>query len=217
MSSLLRIPTGILIALTVICLLVLPAPPLGAQDRPGVGVVTRVQASAHVISGGREKKADAGTRIRLNDELRTGSGARLQLTLADDTVLTLGAGARLVIDRFVYNPDRANSALSVTAAQGAFRFVSGQIGKAAGADLRVTTPVATIGVRGTDFWGGPIDSAYGVLLLDGAVEVTNPGGTVVLDSPGRGTAIASPTATPGDPVAWPQAKVDRAVASIAFQ
>ncbi|MFQ5626781.1 MAG: hypothetical protein ACE5FM_09040, partial [Methyloligellaceae bacterium] len=54
-------------------------------------------------------------------------------------------------------------------------------------------------------------------LLDGAVEVTNPGGTVVLDSPGIGTTIASPTTAPGDPVAWPQDKVGRAVASIAFQ
>lgn len=217
MSSLPRIPTGILIALTLICLHLLPASPLGAQDRPNVGVVNRVQASAHVISGGSEKKADVGTRIRLNDELRTGIGARLQLTLADDTVLTLGAGARLVIDRFVYNPDGQNGAISINAAKGAFRFVSGKIGKASGADLRVTTQVATIGVRGTDFWGGPIDGNYGVLLLDGAVEVTNPGGTVVLDRAGTGTTIASRTTAPGDPVAWPQDKVGRAVASIAFQ
>ncbi len=170
-----------------------------------------------MISAGRKIKADAGIRIRLNDELRTGSGARLQLTLADNTVLTLGADARLVIDRFIFSPDKQNNALSITAAQGAFRFISGQIGKVAGADLRIITQVATIGVRGTDFLAGPIDGNYGVLLLDGAVEVANPGGAVVLDRPGLGTTIASPTSPPSTPMIWPQGKVERAIASIAFQ
>jgi hypothetical protein len=180
-------------------------------------VIKRVQASAQVISGGREIKAEAGTRIRLNDELRTGAGARLLLTLADNTELTLGANAKLVVNRFIYNPDKGGNALSVKLAQGAFRFLSGQISKTAGADLRVITQVATIGIRGTDFWGGPIDGNYGVMLLDGAVEITNAGGSVVLDKPGLGTAITSPTAAPGDPVVWPQGKVDRAIASITFQ
>jgi len=132
-------------------------------------------------------------------------------------VLTLGADARLVIDRFIFNPDKQNNALSITAAQGAFRFLSGQIGKVAGADLRIITQVATIGVRGTDILAGPIDGNYGVLLLDGAVEVANPGGAVVLDRPRLGTTIASPTSPPSTPVIWPQGKVERAIASIAFQ
>ena len=217
MSSVLRIPTGMVFALTLICFHLLSASPLGAQDQPNIGVVKRVQATAQVISGGRETKAVAGIQIRLNDEVRTGTGARLQLTLADNTELTLGANAKLVINRFIYNPDKQNNALSIKVAQGAFRFLSGQISKATGTELRVITQVATIGVRGTDFWGGPIDSTYGVLLLDGAVEVTNPGGTVVLDRPGIGTAIASPTTAPDDPVSWPQNKVDRAIATITFQ
>jgi hypothetical protein len=40
----------------------------------------------------------------MNDELRTGANARLQITVRNKTVLTLGKNARVVIDRYVFNP-----------------------------------------------------------------------------------------------------------------
>ena len=42
----------------------------------------------------------------------------------------------------------------------------------------MSTPVADIGVRGTEFWGGPINAKYGVLLLEGEVTVSNQAGSV---------------------------------------
>ena len=76
--------------------------------------------------------------------------------------------------------------------------------------------MAEIGIRGTDFWTGPIDGQFGVLLLDGAVTVSNPAGVVVLDQPGEGTNIAGPDSAPGPVTQWPQQKVDRALAAVAF-
>jgi hypothetical protein len=64
---------------------------------------------------------------------------------------------------------------------GAFRFVSGQLTKLASSDVSVTTPVAIVGIRGTEFWGGPIDDqALGVFLLEGAVSVSNAAGEQIL-------------------------------------
>jgi hypothetical protein len=82
----------------------------------------------------------------------------------------------------------------------------------------VTTPVATIGIRGTDFWGGPIDEqALGVFLIEGAVSVSNAAGEAILDQPGQGTNIGAPGAAPGPVTIWPQDKVDRAFATVTFQ
>jgi hypothetical protein len=87
----------------------------------------------------------------------------------------------------------------------------------ANADVTVTTPVATVGIRGTDFWGGPIDDQFGVLLIEGAVSVSNAAGEQVLDTPGEGTNIAAPGAAPGEITFWPQDKVTRAFATVTFQ
>jgi hypothetical protein len=55
--------------------------------------------------------------------------------------------------------------------------------------ITVATPVAALAVRGTEFWAGPIDGQYGVLLLHGKVDVSNRAGAVRLSSPGIGTDI----------------------------
>jgi hypothetical protein len=101
---------------------------------------------------------------------------------------------------------------------GAFRFVSGRLSKLAKSDVSVTTPVANIGIRGTDFWGGPIDDqALGVFLITGAVSVSNAAGTQILNRPGQGTNVAAPGAAPGPVTFWPAGKVNRALAAVTFR
>ena len=80
----------------------------------------------------------------------------------------------------------------------------------------MSTPVADIGVRGTEFWGGPIEGQYGVLLLGGKVTVSNQAGSVTLSAPGQGTDIPSPLDAPGAVKPWGTDKIARAVASVAL-
>jgi hypothetical protein len=70
-------------------------------------------------------------------------------------------------------------------------------------------------VRGTEFWGGPLDK-YGVLLLKGKVTVSNQAGSVMLGEPGQGTNIPSALDPPGAPTTWPAGKVARAIATVAL-
>ena len=74
--------------------------------------------------------------------------------------------------------------------QGAFRFAEGKIKQMSDRQISVNTPAAALAVRGTEFWAGPIDGQYGVLLLTGKVDVSNRAGAVRLSSPGMGTDIA---------------------------
>jgi hypothetical protein len=84
-------------------------------------------------------------------------------------------------------------------------------------DVNVTTPAAAIGIRGTEFWAGPIDNqALGVLLVEGVVRVSNAAGAQILNRPGQGTNIARPGAAPGPVTLWPQDKVNRAIATVTF-
>ncbi|MET0842141.1 MAG: FecR domain-containing protein, partial [Methyloceanibacter sp.] len=78
----------------------------GAEDADPVGRVNKVQNAAQVISASGPAAAVIGTEVRMKDELRTGADSRLQVTFRDNTVLTLGENARLIIDRYVYEPER---------------------------------------------------------------------------------------------------------------
>src|SRR5271166_185818 len=83
-----------------------------------------------------------------------------------------------------------------------------------GAKVRMRTPDQAIGVRGTTVWGGPIDKGFGVLALSGEVTVTGRRGTVTLKQ-GEGTMLFA-DGKPRRVVTWPGAKVQRAIATIAF-
>ncbi len=71
-------------------------------------------------------------------------------------------------------------------------------------------------MRGTNFWGGPVDGGFGVFLFEGAVSVTHAGATVNLTAPGQGTSFANAAVPPGPVVVWGRDKVNRAVATVTF-
>ena len=141
-------------------LLLIVALPLvanAADDPSEIGVVDKVENEANIVSGDNATAAIIGTPIHMRDELRTGAEGRLKITFRDETVLTLGEKASVVIDRYVYDPDRQVGETILQATKGAFRFASGRIKAMKQSKIAVSTPVADIGVRGTEFWGGPIE------------------------------------------------------------
>ena len=93
-------------------------------------------------------------------------------------------------------------------------FVGGKIEGPTGGHVDIHTPVGTLGVRGTTVWGGHIDGGFGVLVLSGEVALKTAKGTVLMHK-GQGTMVydgKSPTAA----APWPDDRVTRAVATIAF-
>jgi hypothetical protein len=187
----------------------------GAEAATAVGKVNRLAGSADGTTEGRTQALAAGMPIHMDDRISTGAAARLEIGFDDGSMLRVGEKANIRIDRFVYQPEGSTNLLQLTVA-GPFRFISGKLTKIAGSEASVTTPTATIGVRGTDFWGGPIDGAFGVFLIEGAVSVTNAAGSVSMDSSGQGTNLTAPDQAPGAVTIWPEEKAARALATVAF-
>jgi high-affinity Fe2+/Pb2+ permease len=188
-----------------------------AAAAAAVGTVTKVQKQAQIGS----TTAVVGTPVNMNDEIRTGPGARLQITFRDETLLTLGENARVVVDRYTYNPGTSTGVLSLNAAQGALRFATGKLSKMSNKDVTVTTPSAALAVRGTVFWAGFVDLQYGVLLLSktGKVDVSNAGETATLSQAGYGVDIPPSLKDdfgPGDPTKWSDKKVAAALGQTSF-
>ena len=133
-----------------------------------VGTVSRVQNQAQVGS----LAAAVGSPVHMGDALQTGANARLEVTFRDETRLTLGENARVVIDRYVYDPDRSIGAMALKSTRGALRFATGKINQMDKKNVTVSNPAAALAVRGTEFWTGPINGHYGALLLKGKVRVS---------------------------------------------
>lgn len=185
-----------------------------AEDPARVGFVNRAENEAEIVSTSGATAAMVGTAVHMKDELRTGADGRLQVTFRDNTVLTLGENASVLIDRYVFDPDKGIGETVLQATKGAFRFATERMKELSDKKIAISTPVADIGVRGTEFWGGPLDAKYGVLLLNGEVSVSNQAGSVTLSQPGQGTDIPSPLDPPGAPSVWPAEKVARAIETV---
>ena len=188
-----------------------------AAAQEAIGVVSRIQGEASGTRGGATRALGLNASVFLNEAVSTAEATRLEITFADNTRLTLGERAKLTLDAYVFDRPAGSGTIKLGVV-GAFRFVSGQVSKLRTAAVDITTPVAAIGIRGTDFWGGPIDSqALGVFLIEGAVSVSNAAGEQILRQPGQGTNIGAPGAAPGPVTFWPQDKVNRALGAVTFR
>jgi hypothetical protein len=188
-----------------------------AAAQEAIGTVSRIQGDASGTRGAATQPLGANASVYPNEVVATGDGTRLEITFKDNTRLTLSEKVKLTLDTYIYNRAAGLGTIKFEV-EGAFRFVSGRLSKLAKSNVSVGTPAANIGIRGTDFWAGPIDNqALGVLLVVGAVDVSNAAGTQTLNRPGQGTNIAAPGAAPGPVTIWPADKVSRALAMVTFR
>src|SRR5210317_1930770 len=102
------------------------------------------------------KDGDSGIQLEQDldvfsyDTVKTGDG-RVGIVFVDDTKVELTEHSKLIIDEFVYDPNTNTGALSLKASLGSVRYASGQIAKNSKQNVKISTPTATIAVRGTDF------------------------------------------------------------------
>src|SRR3569623_1559686 len=122
---------------------------IGAGGGSVIGVNDVVYNNVRLKSAGAPQAhvAVVRERVGLGDEVTTGGRSSLQVLLLDKTTFTVGAGARVTIDRFVYDPNRGTRSMAASVAKGAFRFMSSKPDRAG--TTSVSTPIASIGVRGT--------------------------------------------------------------------
>jgi len=191
--------------------------PLAAQQQNSdvVATVTRIEKAAVALQDAFPRPLEVGSEVQLGDIVSTGKGARLELTFSDGTTVRLGERAQFSVVEFVVEQNGGNAVMRMI--QGAFAVTSGSMLQLADASMVVETETATIGIRGTTFWGGVLDSDFEVALIDGkGVYVETKAGITELTKIGDGTTISGKGAAPSAPVAWGKEKLDRAGATVAF-
>ena len=182
-----------------------------------IGTITETANSAPSIQRKKETlEGQKGTKVEMNDAVRTTQG-KVGITFEDDTKVLVNENSRLVIDDFVYDANsKKGGRLAVNVASGTVRYASGQIAKNNPQSVAVNTPVATIGVRGTDFTATVDEFGRSTIILlpscpfgwrdverdckTGEISVTTDAGFVIMNKPFQATKVDSRDFKPKPPV-----------------
>jgi hypothetical protein len=163
----------------------LAANPAHAQTRVGEAAV--IQNEVVRVMGSASSQINVGDGVLRDEIVRTGLDSAARLVMADSTNLSLGPSATIKLDRTVFDDEHTYRDIAIRLTTGAFRFVTGHSEKTA---YKITTPLATIGVRGTvlDILSQRVKTT--VLLQEGAslicaiagpcIELTQPGDTAII-------------------------------------
>ncbi|WP_338306534.1 MULTISPECIES: FecR family protein [unclassified Bradyrhizobium] len=114
------------------------------------GSVTIEHAGAVVVQANVSSdpgRTNIGDPVYLGDVVRTGADGRVGINFTDGSSFNLSSNARMVLDHYVYEPAGKSNATLFNLARGTFTFVAGGVAKTG--DMKVDTPVATLGIRGT--------------------------------------------------------------------
>jgi len=204
--------------IAILCLVALGSSPSHAA----IGKVTEqlntppsIQRANQTLSGAK------GTGVEMNDSIKTQQG-KVGITFEDDTRVQVNENSRLVIDDFVYDPKSKAGKLGAKIALGTVRYASGQIAKNSPQNVAVSTPTATISVRGTDFTASVDELGQSTIILlpscpddrnksrtkddieknckVGEITVESDAGIVVLNQAFQATQVSSRSLPPSRPV-----------------
>jgi len=123
--------------------------PVFAQQPAPAGHIKVVSGSAMIVRNNATVAAKPGQVVFANDALRTGGDGSVGVTLMDDTRLSLGPNSEVRLERYVYAPAEGGFGMVLNFVRGVAAYVSGRIAKLAPDSIRLETPAAIVGVRGT--------------------------------------------------------------------
>jgi hypothetical protein len=185
------------------------------KDPQAIGKVTTAESPFTIQRGNETIELSEGDFIYLDDVISAG-GTSVGIAFADETTMSVDPNSTMTIDDFVYDPENPTvGSMNANVLEGNFSFVSGQIAKTGSDAMKVTTPVLTIGVRGTQVAGKANTEGEDneIVLLPnsdgtvGQIMIANQSGTVLLTKAYEATVITDPYTVPTVPVILAKAEV----------
>ena len=200
--------TNFIIGCIVLTLTILPL----NSSLASIGEVTLHEGNAAIDRQDGEKGivVEKDLDIFSYDTVKTGNG-KVGIEFVDDTRVDVTQHSKLIIDEFVYDPNSKTGKLSLKASLGTVRYASGQIAKNSATNVKITTPTATIGVRGTDFTMTIDETGSSTIILlpscdtngscfVGEISVESDAGQVILNQAFQATVVDTVASRPLTPV-----------------
>jgi hypothetical protein len=144
-----------------------------SQSVPAVGEVSLVLGEALVIhADGSESPVSQGMHIKASDKVQTASNGHVHIHFVDDALISIRPDSQLRITQYDYDPARPEaSTIRLNLDEGITRAISGNGAHSAKERFRLNTPIAAIGVRGTDFVVSARNEDLRARVNEGAIVV----------------------------------------------
>ena len=135
----------------IFCLLLIFLSGTALAESGPIGTVKTKKGSFMVTRNKVQHPAEIGFKIHQNDLISTGKEGAVGIIFIDDTILSLGPNTELVMDEYVFAPQKKEMSMVMRLIKGTASYLSGIIGKQSPDTVKLKTPEATIGMRGTKF------------------------------------------------------------------
>jgi hypothetical protein len=115
------------------------------------GIIKNVTGQVQIVRNGTNSDAKVGSSVEEKDKIIVLEKSSVGISMNDETLMSLGENSSLIVDKYTFNPVTRDGKVETSILKGTLRFVTGLIGREHPEAISVNTPVATMGIRGTDF------------------------------------------------------------------
>jgi hypothetical protein len=122
-----------------------------ARAAEPIGQIKTASGTVAIERDGAAHPAAAGDRVQEADVVTTGADGTVGITFQDNSMMSLGPDSRLALDKFAFDTTTHDGAFDSSLRSGTLAVKSGQIVQQSPGRMRVRTPAAVLGVRGTEF------------------------------------------------------------------
>ena len=123
----------------------------GSALAADVGLIKVSNGSVEIQRAGATIKAQVGTPVQVSDVLRTGADGSAGITFSDNSLVSIGPGTVFAIDKYQFDSTTHAGEFQGSLKQGRLAGISGKMVKQSPESMKIRTPSAVMGVRGTEF------------------------------------------------------------------
>ncbi|MCR8709770.1 FecR family protein [Aliarcobacter butzleri] len=147
-----------------------------------IGTVSLVEGKATILRNGQTLGANIGDKVENKDVISTQVNSKIKITFIDNTIVTIGKESSLNIEEYIFNTSTKEAKTELNVLKGAFHTITGEIGKVNPDKFKLKTKSASIGIRGTEFYGDEnriVCTQGRIIVLSNSVSVDVPSGNYI--------------------------------------
>lgn len=160
-----------------------------------IGTVSLVEGKATILRNGQTLDANMGDKIENKDVISTQVNSKIKITFIDNTIVTIGKESSLNIEEYIFNTSTKEAKTELNVLKGAFHTITGEIGKVNPDKFKLKTKSASIGIRGTEFYGDEnriVCTQGRIIVLSNSVSVDVPSGNYINIFPNQRPSVPLP-------------------------
>jgi hypothetical protein len=120
-------------------------------DGPQVAQIKTVSGQAEIVRNGARAAARIGDPLFEKDKIETGADGAIGITFIDNTVMSSGPNSQIILEDYKFNSSNFKGSILTDMNRGTLSMISGDIARSSAGAMKVKTPTASLGVRGTRF------------------------------------------------------------------